>query len=94
MNFMLSAGLRMPKLLEKSYGLDSGNVESLSATDIFAPHHVVAPNHVALCLGKARSIPVIGSARKLIFLPPYDPVQLVFALLSAVRAGHRVASLF
>jgi hypothetical protein len=83
-----------PLRLDESYGLNSGHIESLSATDIFAPHHIVTTNHIALCLGESRTVPVVGSPWHLGFFAPYQPAQLIFFLLSAMRTGHPVRTLF
>jgi hypothetical protein len=80
--------------LDKGDGLNAGNLKSLTAADILASDHVVPANHVALGLGEAGAVSVIGSAGQLILFSPHDPPELVLALLSAVRAGHGVGPLF
>src|ERR1700750_2857083 len=79
--------------LDKCHRLNSGYVESFAAADVLASDHVVASHHVALRLGKACAVAVVRSTGKLTLFPAHDPAQLVFRLLSAVRAGHCMGSL-
>jgi hypothetical protein len=78
--------------LKKRDRLDSGHIETLAAADVLAADQVVAAHHVALRLGEAGAIAVVGVAPDLGFLAPHEPGKLVFGLLSAVRAGHPVRS--
>ena len=57
-------------------------------SDLEAADHIVAAHHVALGFCKTCAVALIGAAGKLVFLSSHDPAELVFALLSAVRAGH------
>ncbi|HXC96240.1 MAG TPA: hypothetical protein VNU92_11095 [Edaphobacter sp.] len=79
---------RVPKLLDEGNRLNSDNIESFSAPYVLASHGVVTPDHVALGLGKAGPIAVIGSSGKLCLLSSYNPVDLVLGLLAAMRTRH------
>jgi hypothetical protein len=79
---------------EERYRLDSCYLESLAAADVFAAYEIVAADHVALGLGEAGAIALVGSAGDLGLLSAYHPAELVLGLLAAVRAGHRVSALF
>src|SRR5438270_13581707 len=83
---------RLPKL-NKRHRLNPHNIKALSAPHILAPHRVVPPNHIALCLGKTSPVAVIGPSRQLRLLPPHNPINLILALLSAVRTRHHVRPL-
>jgi hypothetical protein len=80
--------------LDEGYGLDPGYIEPFPAPDIFAPDHIVATHHIALRLGKASAVAIIGSTRQLGLLSPHQPTQLILSLLSAVWTGHRMLALF
>ena len=54
----------------------------------------ITPDHIALGLGKACAVTLIGSAGNLLFLASHQPADLVLGRLPAVRAGHGVGSLF
>jgi hypothetical protein len=82
-----------PSLLNKRYRLDSYHVETFSAADVLAPHGVIAPHHIALCLSKTRAIAIVGSARQLRFFSSNDPFNLILSLLPAVRTGHHMRTL-
>jgi hypothetical protein len=73
--------------------LNTHNIEAFSASDIFAPHRVIAPHHIALRLGKTSPVTIICPARQLRLLSPNDPLDLIFSLLPAVRTGHRMRTL-
>jgi hypothetical protein len=73
--------------------LDAGDVETFAAANILATDHIVAAHHVALSLGKARAIALVGSAGELTLFSSNNPAEFVFCLLAAVRAGHGVGPL-
>ena len=76
--------------LEEGDGLDAGYVEALAAADVFAAEDVVGADHVALGLGEAGAVTVVGAAAELGFFAADEPGELILALLAAVRAGHGV----
>jgi hypothetical protein len=79
--------------LKESDGLDSRYVEALAAPDIFAAQDVIGADHVALGLGEAGAVAFVSVAAELGLLAADEPADLVFALLSAVGAGHGVGAL-
>src|SRR6266700_2673815 len=83
---------RLPQS-DKRHRLNSHNIEALPAPYILAPHRVIAANHVALRLGKTSPVAVIGPSRQLRLLSPHHPVNLILALLPAVRTRHHVRPL-
>lgn len=87
-------GCRADRRLEEGYGLNSGDIKPFSAAHILAADHVVPADHVALGLGETGPIAVVGPAWQLSFFSPNQPAQLVFSLLSTVRARHGVRALF
>ncbi len=79
--------------LHEGYGLYAGYVEAFTAADVLAAEDVVGADHVALSLGEAGSVTLVGVAWELSLLAADEPSDLVFAGLAAVRAGHGVGSL-
>jgi hypothetical protein len=84
----------LPSRLDESHGLDAGYVEALAAADILATNQVIAADHVALGLGEAGTVTLVGSAGELSLFAPHQPADFVLAWLPAVGAGHGVGSLF
>jgi len=74
--------------------IKSPGFKPFSAAHILAADHVVSADHVALGLGETGPIAVVGPAWQLSFFSPNQPAQLVFSLLSTVRARHGVRALF
>ena len=79
--------------LQKCDGLDSGHIEALAAANVLASYQVVGAHHVALRLGKAGAVALIGIARKLRLLAAHKPSNLVLARLTAMRTGHGMRAL-
>jgi hypothetical protein len=80
--------------LNECHRLDACNLKPFAAAHILAAHHVVAADHVALRFGEAGAVTVVGSTGQLGPLAANNPAEFVLSLLSAVRAGHGVGSLF
>lgn len=80
--------------LQKGYGLDAGDIEALAAADVFTADEIVSANHVALRLGEASLIAVVGTATELGFFAADEPGELVLALLPAVGTGHDMGLVF
>jgi hypothetical protein len=87
-------GNRVRSRLKEGDGLDAGDIETLAATDILAADEVVGPDHVALRLGEAGAVALVGSTGELGLLAADEPPDLVFPWLAAVRTGHGVGPLF
>ena len=76
--------------LQEGQRLELGDFKSLTAADVAAGDHVVAPNHVGLGLGEPRPIAFIGVARQLRPLAANYPADLMFARLAAMRTYQGV----
>jgi hypothetical protein len=74
---------RYDAALNKRHRLDAGNVEPLPASQILAHGLRIHQNHVALCFGKLRTIPLIAPARQHGLLRPHHPLQVVGILRAA-----------
>src|ERR1019366_5711266 len=59
--------------LEEGDGLDAGDVEAFAAADVLAADQVVGADHVALGLGEAGAIALVGAARDLGLLAAAEP---------------------
>ena len=79
--------------LQEGDGLDADDFEAFAAADVLAAEQVVGADHVALRLGEAGAVALVGVARDLGFLAADEPADLVLAGLAAVRAGHGVGTL-
>ena len=79
--------------LQERQCLQRGDLKALAAANVAAGHHVVAAHHVGLRLGKSGSVAVVGVARQLRPLAPYDPTDGVIAWLAAVRTDQRMGTL-
>lgn len=80
----LTPARRQP-ILQKRHTLHARNLKALAAAHVLAHHHVVAPQHIRLRLGKLRAIPIIRSRRQTFFLRPHQPLNLIFRRLIAMR---------
>src|ERR1700690_2518404 len=80
-------------LIQKSHGLHAGNLETLTATQVFARYQVVAAHHVGTGLGELGAVTLVGASRKLALLGADEPAQVIFGGLMAMRAVEgRLAS--
>ena len=73
--------------------MQRGDLERLAAADVGALQLVIAPDHIGLGLGEPGPVALIGSARKLAALAPYDPGDLILPRLAAFRTGQVVRAL-
>lgn len=79
--------------LEEGDGLDSGDLETLAAADVFAGDHIVAAHHIGLCLGEASAVALVRMTREAGFFVADEPAELVLGGLSAVGADEGVTAL-
>jgi len=79
--------------LDERDRLNPDHIKPFPAPDILAAHWVIAPDHVALCLGETRPVAVISPAWQLRFLSAHNPLDLILSLLPAVRTGHHMRTL-
>jgi hypothetical protein len=80
--------------LEEGDGLEAGDLKAFAAADVLAANEVVGADHVALRLGEAGAIALIGAARHLGLFAADDPPDGILVGLAAVRAGQGVGALF
>ena len=80
--------------LDERDGLDTGDVEALTAANVLAGENVVGADHVALRFGEAGAVALVGVSPELGFFATDEPSDLILPGLAAVRAGHGVGSLF
>jgi hypothetical protein len=86
-------GTRLWTWLDEGDGLDAGDVEPLAAADVLAANKIVGADHIALGLGEAGAVALVGSAWELGLLAADQPSNLVFTRLTAMWTGHGVSSL-
>ena len=73
-------------LVEECNGLHSGDFKTLATAHVLAHYEVVTADHVGAGLGKLGAIAFVGASGKLPLLGAYQPGQLIFVGLLAVRA--------
>jgi hypothetical protein len=80
--------------LQERYRLEAGYLKAFPAADISATDEVVLPHHVRLRLGKARAIALVCMPGQLRFSRPYQPANLIFVGLPAVRTSKSMRTYF
>ena len=75
-------------LLKERHALHARDLKPLPAADILANHHVVAPQHIGLCLGEFRAVTIICPWRQTLLLGSHQPLNFIFRRLMTVRTAQ------
>src|SRR5579884_3680121 len=84
---------RKAVLFEESDRLYAGNFKTFAAAHVFAGHHVISADHIGARLGELRAVALVSTGRELPLFSAYQPGELIFSRLSAMRTKQRVRPL-
>jgi hypothetical protein len=80
-------------IVEKSHGLQRGNLECLTAADVCTGQFFIASYHVRLCLGEFGAVALVGTPGQLLPLAPHNPGHFVLTGLPAPGTNQRMRAL-
>jgi hypothetical protein len=82
--------MREEFLFEKGDRLYAGDFKTFAAAHVLAGDHVIFADHIGARLRELRAIALIGAGRELPLLSTYQPGELIFSRLSAMRTKQSV----